>query len=149
MATLSILSNFSLPSQGLTVQGKQGAAADALTDELDITVSGTYHLVLGTLATATVRTVFDDDDDVPADWDYLYLWADQDCYIQLVGATGNAVFKVEATVPFWLPGFDAVLAVANTTIITGGSEPSLEDIDSVVIGNYSGTTLNFFFAVID
>lgn len=149
MATLKILSNFEISSQGLTYTGKQGAAADTADETLDISVTGTIHNVVGTLSTATVVTVYDDDDDVPADWDYLFFWADQDCYIQIIGPTMNVIFKVEATVPFWLPGFDSMNAAANATAITGGTEPTMSDIDSVVIGNYSGTSLNYVFAVID
>jgi hypothetical protein len=148
-STLSVVSNFSLASQGRTITGKQGAAADGFDTALDITVTGTVHEMIGSLATATVATVYDDDNDLPADWDYLYFWADQDCYIQIIGSGSNAIFKVEATVPFWLPGFDSILAAADTTIITGGSEPTLTDIDSIVIGNYSGNTMNYHFAVID
>jgi len=149
VATLSILSNFSLDSQGRTVTGKQGLAADGFSEALDATVSGTVHEVIGSLATATVVTVYDDDNDVPADFDYLYFWADQDCYIQITGSGTNVIFKVEASTPFWLPGFDTILAAADTTIITGGTEPTMTDVDSVVIGNYSGNTMNYHFAVID
>ena len=149
MATLSIINNFELTSQGRTRTGKQGAAADGADEPLDVTVSGTVHEVIGSLATASVVTVYDDDNDVPADWDYLYFWADQDCYLQVIGSGTNVTFKVEATQPFVLPGFDTVLAAADTTAITGGTEPTLTDIDSVVIGNYSGNTMNYHFCVID
>lgn len=149
MATLSIINNFELSAQGNTHRGKQGASSSLFNDALEITVSGTIHHIVGSLATATVVTVYDDDNDVPADWDYLYFWADQDLYIQLIGSGTNVIFKTEATQPFVLPGFDTLLAAADTTIITGGAEPSLTDIDSIVLGNYSGTTANYVFAVID
>jgi hypothetical protein len=149
VATLDIVSNFSLSSQGRTVTGKQGEATDSFSEALSATVTGTVHEVIGSLATATVVTVYDDDSDVPADFDYLYFWADQDCYIQVIGSGSNVIFKVEAYTPFWLPGFDTVLAAADTTAITGGTEPTLTDVDSVVIGNYSGNTMNYHFVVID
>lgn len=149
MATLELKSNFSIETQGITYTGKQGASTLAVGDPLEITVSGTIHDVLSSLNTATVVTVYDDDNDVPADWDYAFYWADQDSYIQIIGSGSNAIFKVEAYVPFWISGFDAILAAADTTIITGGAEPSLTDIDSIVIGNYSGSTMNFLFALID
>lgn len=149
MATLKIINNFEISSQGLDFTGKQGASTDDFDDAFEFSVSGTVHQVLGSLATATVVTVYDDDDDVPADWDYLYFWADGDCYIQIIGSGTNVIFKVEATMPFVLPGFDSILAAADATKITGGSEPTLTDIDSIVIGNYSGSTINFLFAVID
>lgn len=149
MATLNIINNFELDSQGSVKTGKQGEIADAVTDQLPVTVTGTCHHVTGSLATATVVTVYDDDNDVPADFDYLYFWCDVDMYIQIVGSGSNVIFKVEAFQPFVLPGFDTILAAADTTIITGGTEPTLTDIDSVVIGNYSGGTGNYLFAVID
>jgi hypothetical protein len=149
MATLSLVNNFELVTQGNTYTGKQGAASAAFATELEVTVTGTIHSVTGVLATASVVTVYDDDNDVPADWDYLYFWADVDMYIQIIGSGSNVIFKVEATQPFVLPGFDTILAAADTTAITGGTEPTLTDIDSVVIGNYSGGSGNFLFAVID
>ena len=151
-ATLKIINNFVLNAQGLDVIGKQGAIADAITDQYsitDVTITGNCHRVANTLATATVVTVYDDDDDVPADWDYLYLWADQNIYVQIIGPTMHVVFKVLAKVPFVLPGFDSIVAAANATLITGGTEPTMSDIDSVVLGNYSGSTANYVFAVID
>lgn len=38
---------------------------------------------------------------------------------------------------------------ATTTQITGGAEPSLEDIDSIMLGNYSGSTMNYSVALVD
>ena len=148
MATLSLWNYFSLQSNGVEKAGKQGSIAEAAQTPFDITVTGTCLLDSGSLATATVRTVFDDDANFPADWDYLWYWADQDSYIQLIGSGSNVILKVEAKVPFVL-SFDSLLAAANTTIITGGAEPSLTDIDSVVIGNYSGSTMSYVFAVVD
>lgn len=149
MATLNLWNYFEMSSQGIVKAGKQGLAADAPGDGLAVTVTGTAHHVTGSLATATAVTVWDDDDDAPADWDYLFFWADQDLYIQLIGSGSNVVFKIEATQPFVLPGFDTLLAAASTTAITGGTEPTLTDIDSVVLGNYSGSTANYLFCVID
>jgi hypothetical protein len=149
MATLSIINTISLESQGRTTIGKHGTADDGMTTALEVDVTGTKHEVIGSLATAAVATVYDDDDDVPADWDYLYFWADQDCYIQIIGPTMNVKFKIEATQPFVLPGFDGINAEANATAITGGTEPTMSDIDSIVIGNYSGSTMNYQLILID
>lgn len=148
-ATLSIINNFTVSSQGIAKSGKQGTYSDSFNEAFDITVAGSVHQVTGVLATATVATVYDDDDDVPADWDYLFYWADQDSYIQIIGPTMSVVFKVAAKQPFVLPGFDSLTAAASATAITGGSEPAPSDIDSVVIGNYSGSSMNYHFAVID
>jgi hypothetical protein len=146
--TLSITTQFELESLGRTIRGKQGESTAAWDTPFEISVTGTIHEMIGSLATATVVTVYDDDNDAPTDWDYLWYWADQDSYIQLVGSGTNVILKVEQYVPFVL-SFDSLLAAADTTIITGGSEPSLTDIDSVVIGNYSGNTMSYHVALID
>jgi hypothetical protein len=145
-ATLEILNSFSMETQGRTLTGKQGTSTDLVTDAKEITVDGTAHDVIGSLATATGKTVWDEDDDVPADWDYLYFWADQDCYLQLIGQTTQVSLPIKAGVPHTQYG-DQILAAANTTALVAA--PSLEDIDSVRIWNESGNTMNYHFAVID
>lgn len=149
MATLSIVNSFSLNSFGLVEEGKQGLAASGIADEYDITVTGTVHRLKGQLATATVVTLYDDDNDVPVDWDYGFIWTTGTAYVQVVGSATNFTIKIAAYQPFVIPGFDSILAAADTTIITGGSEPSVTDIDSVVLGNYSGSTIDFLAAFID
>lgn len=148
-ATLSIISNFSLPLQGITVTGKQGNTTDAATVAWTETVTGAIKDMIGTLATATVATVYNSSNDLPATFGYLFYWADQDSYIQIIGSGTNAIFKVAAKTPFWLPGNGTILAAANTTPIAGNSQPVLTNVASVVIGNYSGQTLNYRFAVIN
>lgn len=147
MATLSILNSFSLPTQGRTLTGKQGTSTDSVSTAFEITVTGTTHTMIGTLATATVNTLWDDDNDFPIDWDYLYFWADQDVYLQIVSTT-NVIFKILAKVPFTMT-YDSLLAAADATIITGGSEPTLVDIDSIVLGNYSGSSVNYQLTLVD
>jgi hypothetical protein len=149
MATLKITHNISLEVQGNTFRAKQGTSTDDFDEPFEYTVTGTLHSMVGSLATASVVTVYDDDNDSPADFDYAYFWADQDCYIQIIGSGTNVVFKVEAKIPFDIPGFDTMLAAADTTAITGGTEPTLTDIDSIVVGNYSGSTMNYVFYAID
>lgn len=146
--SLNIINNFTAVIDGNTYTGKQGDVDDALADQYAITTTGPAHVVPGSLATATVVTVFDDDDDVPADWDYFYLWTEVDMYVQIIASATNVVHKVKAKVPFVL-GYDSLLAAANTTAITGGAEPSVTDIDSVVLGNYSGNTGKFLAAFFD
>ena len=147
---LSILSNFSLVNQGSTYTGKQGLAADDFTEPLDIVTTGPAHIIPFALPTATVITIYDDDNDFPVDWDFAYLWSDQTIYIQLIGTVGSCVFKVLATVPFWPSvGFDEILPAASTSLIAGGTEPTMEVIDSIALGNYSGTTANGYIAIMD
>jgi len=145
-ATLSIINNVQLDSE---TAGQQGDPADttlAIDTPLEISVSGTYHRVKGTLATAAGVTVWDEDDDAPSDWDYLFIVSDQDCYLQLIGQTTHVVVNLKADVPFTLYG-DQIFTAANTTAIS--ANPTLEDIDSVRLWNASGTTLNYVFAVVD
>ena len=149
-STLAILNNFVLTTDGSEFFGKQGAITDAITDEYEsLSVDGLIHMVKGSLATAAVVTVYDDDNDVPADFDYAFIWADQTYYVQVIASATNYIVKCAAKVPYVISGFDSVLAAADTTAITGGSEPSVTDIDSVVIGNYSGSTMKYVCAFID
>lgn len=144
----------------VSVNGKeytfhQGDSTDSPDDEYDVaaedttsTTDGEIHLVEHALATATVVTVYDDDNDVPTDWDYMFFWADVDMYLQLVGSGTNVILKTRKKIPFvW--HYDSLLAAADTTIITGASEPTLTDIDSIVVGNYTGGSGNYVFAVFD
>lgn len=137
--TLVVINNFEASVNGNTFTGKQGDATAGLNDSQSITISGPGHIIPFSLATASIVTIFDDDDDVPADWDYFHLWCDQDCYVQIIGAAQSVIFKVKAKVPFTLT-YDSLLAAASATAIAGGAEPAVVDIDSIVIGNYSGTT---------
>ncbi len=138
-ATINIIDNFSVEIDGITYSGKQGEAADSATDEYGISITGDAHVVPFTLATATAHTIFDDDDDFPIDFSFMFIWCDQDIYIQVIGSATCFTVKQLAKVPFKLT-YDSILAAANTTPITGGSEPAVTDVDSVVLGNYSGTS---------
>lgn len=154
--TLSITNNFEVTINGTTYTGKQGAVGSNFDTSYDITVDGAIHISSNPLATATVVTAYDDDDDKPVDFNFIFFWSDVDMYIQLIGSGTNVIFKQRAFFPFTLGhsgtvagSMGALLAAANTTIMSGGAEPSLTDIDSIVIGNYSGGTGNYFLAVID
>ncbi len=85
---------------------------------------------------------------VPLDWLYFHYWTDQTSYIQFITAATNVIFKIGAYSPFSFGGFNKLLAAANTTPITGGSEPVAADIKKVVLGNYSGTTMNYVLSII-
>ena len=148
MATLSIFNRFVLDALGIEHSGKQGSADSEPEDSFDVTVDGHVHGQSGALATGSVRTLWDEDDDNPAGFDYLFFWADQDCYLQVIGQTTNFTVKVEAKVPFTLSS-DQIVAAANTTANTAGVTPSVEAVDSVVLSNVSGTELNYLLRVID
>ncbi len=146
-ATLKILNNFEITAQGVTYAGKQGAAADDVAEAYEASVTGLVHELVGQLATAAVETVYESDDP-PASFAYAFAWADQTFYVQVIGSGSNAIFKVAAYQPFVIPGFGKVLGAASTTAITGGSEPAVTDVASVLLGNYSGNTMNYVFAAI-
>jgi hypothetical protein len=146
VASLHISNFWSLELQGETYTGKHGASTDSTDDPFEITGIDEIESDVGQLATATARTLWDEDSDNPADVLYFWFWADQDCYLQVIGATTNFVVAVEAKVPFVLSA-NTMLAAANTTAISG-SAPSVEAIDSIVAQNNSGNTMNYKFAVI-
>lgn len=143
---LEISNSFLFEPQGRSLTGKQGAATDTVETPEIVSVTGAIHNVIGSLATASGQTIWDEDDDVPADWNYLYFWADQDCYLQLIGQTSQVSLPVKALVPHTQYG-DQLLAAVNTTPLAAA--PALEDIDSVRIWNQSGSTMNFHVAIIN
>ena len=145
--TLEILCNFSLLTQGRTVKGKQGEADSAFLTPYELSVDGKFHEVITTLATATAMTAWDDDSHFPADFDFLFFWADQDTYLQLIASATNVVLTMKAYIPF-IASYDTLLAAASTTAISG-SAPSVTDIDSVVIQNNSGSTANVHLCLVD
>ena len=98
--------------------------------------------------TAAVRTIFDEDNQFPANWDFMFFWSDQDLYLQLIGSAGNVVLHIKALVPFIL-WHDEILPAANTTLLVAGATPTMEDIDSILISNVSGSTANYFLALVD
>ena len=121
--------------------GKQGNAADDPKTEYPIQVTGNVSKQTGQLATATALQLLDSLTTAQP-WSYLHYWADQDSYLQLIGSGSNSITKVKSLVPFVM-SYDGILAAANTTPITGGATPSLQQIVSIYIANYSGTTLNY------
>ncbi len=149
MATLNLWNYFSLDTQGGEKTGKQGTSTDGPLVPFALTVDGTSQSDTGTLATATVRQIWASASDFPTTFNYFHFWADQDCYLQFVSGATNFTIKVEAKVPFVMPGFGTLLAAANTTAITGGTEPTLAAVATINLGNYSGSTLNYVFSAID
>lgn len=148
MATLNIINHFQMTSQGTMNEGKQGTYTDDPKTPFSITTTGACQKETGTLATATVQQLWASASDKPATFVYFHFWADQICYLQFISAATNFTIKVAAKQPFVLPGYGSLLAAANTTAITGGSEPTVAAIASIYLGNYSGSTLNYAYAVI-
>lgn len=148
MATLNTWNYFSLVAQGTEATGKQGTSTDDPLTPFPITVTGTRHTAVGSIADDAIATIWDEDDDNPTDFDFLHFWADQDCFLQIIGTATNTIFPVKAKVPFTLSG-NTILAAADTTVMTAGVEPTLTAIDSIVVSNMSGSTLNYVASIID
>lgn len=147
-AVLKVINNFVMELNGITYTGKQGDAADDATDTMDSTVNGQIHAVATQLATGAAVTVWDEDDDVPVNFQYLFIWSDKAIYVQLIGQTSYAIVHVAAGQPFVLPGYDELKVAVSTTPLSG-TEPVMEDIDSIVIQNNSGDSCNYLVAVVN
>lgn len=145
--TATVVNNLTMSSQGSTITAKQGTSTDDFDEGYDITATGDAHKNIGTLATATIRKIYDDDTHFPVDPIYWHFWADGNCYLQWVGSGTNFIVPVASKVPFVLYGH-TLLAAADTTDITGASEPTLTDIDHLILGNYSGSTINYVLTII-
>ncbi len=144
MPTLTLINNTVLNTQGNSIVGKQGALTDLITTGYTgLSVLGQNHQRTGQIATATVNTLYNAANDLPATGVYLHCWADQTVYWQFIGTATNFTVKMAAGVPFVLPGFNRLLCAANQTLIAGGAEPATEALQKVVIGNYSGVTANY------
>lgn len=148
MSTLNCWNYVSHDLVGGESTAKQGTTTDPPQTPFPITAAGHEYNVKGTLTTATVKTLWDEDSNFPATFLYAHLWVDQIAYLQLIAQATNVIHRLRAKVPFVLPGYSTLLAAANTTIITGGAEPTLSQIDSIAIGNYSGSTLNYHLMLV-
>ncbi len=149
MATLNIKCSFSIVVNGKTIEGWHGTdSANDADDVLAVTVDGKVNNQPSQIADATARTLWDDDDDFPSDFDYMFLVADQDLDLQIIGATLNVTLPVKAGIPFVL-GYDDILAAIATTPIVADSVPAYEEIDSLRINNRSNSTANYVFFCVD
>ncbi len=152
MAVLEIINYFNLDS--LNDTDSAGAGPATQTDKVapwtidTLTILGELHKVKKvSLANATALTIWNQADDNPVDWQYLWLKVDQPTvYLQLIGATSNVKLVLTNDIPFvWTN--DQLLCAVNTTPMAAA--PTLEDIASVVIYNNSGNTVNIIGAFIN
>jgi len=144
MASVRILNSLEYrdPNNNSIVAVHQGSATDLPTAAFSVALASDAVLEKAgsiTAAANTTLTLFDTTSDIPATFELCHWWCDQDSYIQFVGATLNAVFKVQAKVPFVL-GTDEIVLAANTTAIDGTTEPTTEDIASINVNQYSAST---------
>lgn len=134
---------------GNNIVAKQGAATSDFSEAYDITITGQVKQVDTTIATAGALTVYDASVDSPSSGAiYGWIMVDQIAYLQLITAATNVVIKIAANQPFVLPGYFSMLAAASTTAITGAAEPTTAAITKIVVGNYSGSTLNIVGRII-
>lgn len=148
-ATLNIKNSFSIVVKNKTIEGWHGTdAANNETDNFSVTVDGKVNYQPSLLTSGTGRTLWDDDEDAPADFDFMFFCADQDIDLQIIAATLNVTIRVKAGIPFVL-GYDDILAAIATTVQTGGATPAYEEIDSINISNRSGTDANYVFFCVD
>lgn len=148
MATLYVGNYLSMLNDGSEITAKHGETTDAVQTPFAVTVTGNVHQAKNTLATATVRALWDSTNFVPATFAYAHFVADQICYLQLRTSAAQIIHKIAAKEPFVLPGYSTILPAANTTIMAGGTEPTTVAITSIVLGNYSGSTLNYALSLI-
>lgn len=146
-----------MSTQGIEIKGKQGAALDAETKAFEITVAGTVHKRIGTLATAagvilyqanatTVDTVTGDD--FPATFDYGFFWCDQLVQLQLITDTpdGSVVFDVPALEPFVIPEGTMLITATDARLAAAAATTP---IDMIFLRNDSGNTANYMLVLID
>lgn len=151
---LDVTCAFSMTIRGKVYEMWQGTDSDGTAgDPFAVTVDGDSLALPFTLATATALTVWDDDVNKPADFDFFFFVATQNMFVQIIASATSFTVPVLAGVPFILaPKTDAltakVLGAASTTAMSG-SAPSVTEVDSIVIQNNSGNTAYGFAFVVD
>lgn len=150
--SLTVQNSFVLSALGNTWTGFQGPSGGSASTPLSIggisgvTLSGYIFLQQGNVATATSTKLYDSANDLPATWNYLWVWCDQAWTIQLITSATNIIIDCLAQVPFVL-GKQTMLAAASTTAIST-TQPSTTAIAKVYLGNYSGNAANYMLAAI-
>lgn len=154
MATLKTTCTISMSSQGITVDGKHGAASDASTTAVEMTVTGTVHERIGTVGDSAGAVMFASSgasgDDLPSAFDYLFFWSDQNVHIQLMDVANSnwAEIGVTAKHPFIMSDGDILVHDSDTSAISDASA-TLNAIDKIVVGNSSGATANYHLILVD
>ncbi len=147
MATVKTIVAMQMLSAGGIFRGKQGASADDVFTWLNTTVTGTKHERMQTIPASDGGsddgiTMYDaSQDDLPATWNFLFFWADQNMHLQLIDTSGggtNVILPTLANFPFVM-GDGKLLAATGTTVIDDGLT-SLNDIDKIRVGNQSTDT---------
>jgi hypothetical protein len=122
--------------------------AGSLSEPIDIEIDGYIDDDTVSLATSTTLTVWDSAEAL-TDFDFFWLKADQDLYVELTCDRGAEVgteelaFVIEANTPFRLI-YDDALALYTTNF----AALTADVIDRVRVRNVSGTTASIRRAII-
>ena len=146
--TLKTRNGFEVECNGRTLVGYQGETDGVDTDQFELTVDGDADYLPGTLQTADSVLVWEASNDEPATFEYFFLWADEDVYVQLISASGSVYHTVRAKQGFSLCE-GTMLPGTTTTANDGSSTPAVEAILKVNVINRSGNEAHYLAAVVN
>ncbi len=156
MANVNITTILEVSGHGTITIGKHGAQSDSIQVPKVITVTGTLGEKRSSLAASGLATLYDKATEsavIPATFNFLYFWADQDYQIQLITASTEVTHSGAAEVPTILSeggalGSVGLLASAGTTNNTAVAV--LATVDEITIHNISSTTaMNYHLILVD
>lgn len=140
-ATLNHYSFFTVTLNGKTV------SAGSLTVPTSVAIGGQQHVQSFSVAQDGIQKVFDVSEDL-ADFDYMWIEADQDIEIEYVVANGGnevvSTLKAVANVPFTL---SSDVARDSAHAEDWGTDGAADTIDKVTIVNKETTTANVYVYV--
>lgn len=149
---LSVWSYWSAFIDGVKHSGKHGASDEPYTVPAEFSVDGNVHPFGGTLNDATLRALWDNDDDFPTAFKFLFFWHDGDkedntnAWLQFVGASLNYSIRIRPFVPFIL-GYDDMVIANNTTDLA--ADPTGETPDHINVWNANGDSIRYGGVIVD
>jgi hypothetical protein len=146
--SLYVRNSFNATINNCPLQGYQGTSG--FDDPATITLAGKSKIVPSSLASGGSFLVYDDSVDTEV-VDIMHLWvkSDQAFYLQLItAATEVRIGPLAANVPHSLSAYATLklLASAGTTAMST-VEPVTADVKKILLGNFSGSTMNYLFGV--
>lgn len=145
MATLNVTNFVSIFANGAEHVLKQGTSASDPKTPFEISVTGRIFDQGSDLADDAAKALWVAANDYPATFDHGWFWADQDCYLQLIGTATNVVVPVKADVPVYIP--PSLLAAEDTTVIS--ATPTVTALSKIACWNASDSTLNWRLLLVD
>jgi hypothetical protein len=146
--TLKTRNGFEVEVNGRTLVGYQGETDGVDTDQFELSVDGDAHYNPFTLQTADSILAWEAANDNPTAFEYFFLWADQDVWVQLISASGSVYHTVRAKQGFSLPE-GTMLPGTSTTANDGSSAPSVEAILKINVINRSGNEAHVLAVVVN